>query len=838
MKIFIDGIEADTDASTSVRLSLSIAEITDPEKSRTGYSKPFVLPATPRNRQLIGGCGDVNSAEAFNGRKHTARIEQDGCVIMDGTLYIAAYTDNGDGGGEYSAAIIGPGKEWVNKAAVTPLRKLELGFEEVISAATIVQSWSWDKPVRFLPVQRDSFAIENYNSHLFPPVKILSFEDYHPFIHIRTMIEAVFRSAGYAIESEFMRGGLFDSLYMSGNYPRKSIEGDKSKMDFLAGRFDDRSATANSTGKVYADPVTSLNTVGNIVETANPREESEGRVLENVFSKNDCFTKIGNRIAFVPTHGAVVGFEFKIHYTADYYMLDRDELKTFNKLYLWSGQEHDYKIVNSNTDRRNDFRTGKTFMVIIFGHRDGDSYQFRYDELANEQVDPDNPQPGEVTPRILTTFSTRTATITATGSKPVANPSIWIKEQGSSTYVAYESDWALYDGYVQERGETEVEITVRSSPERILPSQPKFFDQIYFGGAEPGMKFTLGRNTTLRPLFAGYPCEGSTVRFEDVAAHEASCLDLINAVRHMFNLAFFTDSLEKRVRIEPKTEFYKTDTIIDWSGKMDLSKPIRISEAGSGLPQTYTMRYQTGDGAVSRWNRQNGQRFGSHSWKIANILAKEGEKVNENPLFTASINVTGAFPDAPAASLVQAGDRETDTMQDVEELNFPAKVVRYMGMSQLPPSQKWGWPWYQGSYPSLVFHSAGTSAGNGVSTRSDGTDASMATGVTAGKSAGNGQDGSGGGFTMCFEDRDSAEGLHRFYDKTFDTYGNGKKVEVYISLSPHEIEPLVYPNSLGHDFSALYRLVINGENALYRLEQVCDYDPEEPSTKCIFIKEA
>ncbi len=823
MKLFINEIEADISITSPIKITLCISEITDPEKGRTGYSLPFVIPATAINRNILGHCAEPTSTETFNQKQYSARIEQNGSVIINGELYVMSYTEYSDGSGEYSVAIIGPGKEWVRKAAATPFREIEIDFEETITPTMIGQSWTWNKPVRFLPVERDSFAVENNNSHLFPPVKILSFEDYHPFLHVRTIFEAIFAAAGYGIQSEFMNSSMFNSLYMSGNYPRKSIDGDKSKMDFLAGRFTDATATANSSGKVYADPITNLNTIGNIVQTANPREENNGIVLENVFAKNDCFTKIGDRIAFVPTNSVVVGFEFKIHYTADYHMISRDELKTFNELYLWSGQSRNYKVMNTNKDRREEFTTGKTFMVIVFDHTDGDSYQFRYDELLNDQVDPENPGEGEVTTRTFTSFSTRTKSITITGSKPVTNPQIWIKTQESSSYVLCEKDWALYDGHVTENGEIEVEITVRSSPERIIPSDPKYFDQIYFGGADPGMKFTLGKSTTIRPLFAGYPCEGSTVKFEDVAAHETSALDFVNAIRHMFNLTFVTDNLKKKVYVEPQKDFYCPEPIIDWSNRIDLSKPICVGEPGDGLSQIYTMRYQSGDGAVSRWNRQNSERFGSYSWNIQSRFAKDGESVFENPLFTASLSVAGNFPDAPAAILTQAGDRETDITQDVEELNFPPKIVRYLGMAELPTSQKWGWPSYGTNYPFLAFHHDGDSADiTGVDSNIDQNE--LQTDMT-------------NGFSLCFEDRESTTGLHKFYDRIFETYDNSKKVEAYINIKPEEVESLLCPNSLGRDFRALYRLVIDGENALYRLEELCDYNPSEPSAKCVFIKE-
>ena len=823
MKLFVNGTEADISIASTIKITLCVAEITDPEKGYTGYSLPFVIPASSINRTILGHCAEPTATETFNQKQYSARIEQDGCVIMSGDLYVMSYTENTNGYGEYSVAIIGPGKEWVRKAAETSFRSIQIDFEETITSTMIGQSWTWNKPVRFLPVERDSFAVQNNNSHLFPPVKILSFEDYHPFLHVRTIFEAIFAAAGYSIESEFINSTLFNSLYMSGNYPRKSIDGDKSKMDFLAGRFTDATATANSSGKVYADPITNLNTVGNIVQTANPREENNGIVLENVFAKNDCFTKIGDRIAFVPTHSVVVGFEFKIHYTANYYMISRDELKTFNEIYLWSGQVRSYKVMNTNKDRREEFSTGKTFTAIVFDHTDGDSYQFRYDELLNDQVDPENPGEGEVTTRTFTSFSSRTKSITITGSKPVTNPQIWIKTQESASYVLCEKDWALYDGHVSENGEVEVEITLRSSPERVMPSDPKYFDQIYFGGANPGMNFTLGKSTTIRPIFAGYPCEGSTVKFENVAAHEATALDFINAIRHMFNLTFVTDNLKKKVYVEPQKNFYRKSPIVDWSNKIDISKPISVSEPGSGLSQIYTMSYQTGDGAVTRWNRQNSEQFASYSWNIISRFAKNGEKISENPLFTASISVSGDFPDAPDALLTQAGNRESDITQDVEELNFPPKIVRYLGMAELPDSQKWGWPSYGTNYPFLAFHHTGENT--------------SITGVDDNNNPNELQNDMTNGFSLCFDDRDDNEGLHRFYDKVFETYDKSKKVTAYICIKPEEIEALVNINSLARDFRALYRLSINGENALYRLEQVCDYDPTMPSAKCIFIKE-
>ena len=45
----------------------------------------------------------------------------------------------------------------------------------------------------------------------------------------------------------------------------------------------------------------------------------------------------------------------------------------------------------------------------------------------------------------------------------VTAPVLLCKAAGSTTYTTYTGDWALYDGYIGETGQTEVEMTVRTN---------------------------------------------------------------------------------------------------------------------------------------------------------------------------------------------------------------------------------------------------------------------------------------------------------------------------------------------------------------------------------------
>ena len=74
-----------------------------------------------------------------------------------------------------------------------------------------------------------------------------------------------------------------------------------------------------------------------------------------------------------------------------------------------------------------------------------------------------------------------------------------------------------------------------------------------------------------------------------------------------------------------------------------------------------------------------------------------------------------------------------------------------------------------------------------------------------------------------------------YWQKRVDALNNAKRITLHLHLSPDEVEAIAFPNSTGHDFRALYRLRLEGEEVLGRLEEVGDYNPMTSSTKCVFV---
>ncbi len=790
MKLYIDNLPVDIDSSTAVSISLSITTITDPQKGRTGYTRSIRIPMTPLNDSVLRYAAEIHGRDRFNAAEHTGRIEHEGAVMIEGPLYLSRCERSG-GRGYYEVHIIGASKEWARRAASRSLRTTGIDYSKTLTGPNIMTSWTGSTPVRFLPVMREKPTYDYSSGNVIPAMKVLSCDDYHPFIHAATLLRAIFAESGYTVESNFVDGEMFSSLYISGNYPIRDVSVQKANMDFFARRFAPRSAIANSSGRVYADPYRVAYTVGNIVDTADPMQVSGGVSYDDVFTNGGCFRMDDDRVAFIPASAVSVGFQYHIKYTTDYYMKSRTELTGFNRIYLGEDSTRTFKLVNSYPDRRTSFRPARKYALIVFDHLAGRQYQLRYSAETST---------GGITTESLAAVSTRFSTVTVATTLPVSNPVLYYRTSSTGSWNLYAGDWALYDGFVTETGTTDVELTVRTPPESVTPSKPKFFDQIYFGGANTGMAITISDKVWVRPVFYAQPTEGSTVTFADVAAHSATQMDFINAMRQMFNLCFHTDNRARRVRIEPRDDFYSDSRIVDWTRRIDLDKPVTVEELGGDLAQTMVWCYRSGDGAVTRYNQSAGDKMGYWSARVENTAAADSISVWENPMFTCTLNAANVYVGAPSASLIQTGDTSAETLDRTEDLNFEPKIVRYEGMKPLSVNELWGWPSDASAYPKLAFHAPDK------------------------------------GYTLCFEDRDGCAGLHSRYDRDIRLWNNSRRVTLWLDLDPVDVESLSFPTGTGPDFNSIFRLDLDGEQGYYTLEEVCNYNPSAASTKCIFIK--
>ena len=127
----------------------------------------------------------------------------------------------------------------------------------------------------------------------------------------------------------------------------------------------------------------------------------------------------------------------------------------------------------------------------------------------------------------------------------------------------------------------------------------------------------------------------------------------------------------------------------------------------------------------------------------------------------------------------------------------------YTGLHDLPAGERWGYPLNEARYPLAAFHFTG--------------------------------DAETEGFTLCFEDRDEQEGLHRFYDARVAAEDDRQQLTLRLRIAPDEFAALFRFTSEAHpSIRSCFRFRFAGGTSLFTLRAVTAYDPREGTAHCIF----
>ncbi len=780
LRLYIDNQQADLGQESAVEVSLTTASMTSMEWGRVTYVKDVVIPLTPRNQSLMGDAHHPLTARMFNNARHRVRVECGGSVVAEGDLFLTASRMGAEG--YYKFDIVGSEREWVF-ASQAPLADLGVNFSHYLTAQTIRDSWSAvGAKVRFLPVERGLWQA------LPTDKRALSLVNYHPFLHLHSVVEAIFDQAGYKVVSKFLGSDWFRRLYMSGRWQEHYKAAEQfERNNFVAVRSAASGVQqADFAGRVAATPLANYNTVGNIVDST---DKELGGVNENgTFGLDE-----QGRICFAPTEEVGVAFECRLHYTTQTRILSRTELQGFGTIHF----DPDNEVVLSFPNRYEDRRTGplngsQNYSLLIFQPQEGTVYRL----WATKQG-------SSVQQELLVTRDRYSQVVLERGEVYTNLRLVVVDSSGRVEDVA--GDWALYDGYVEEFNVDVVDHTFITKPEVVRAGEVRLFDTFYLGGAVQGMTVEVLAGCYIRPIFLDMPREGSLLGWSDVAAFEESQYDLLVSLKNLFDLQFYTDTREKVVYIEPRKDFY-TNKLVDWSGRMGKKGEIEVSEIGSEATRRIRVAYAKGDKLVEELAELEGVPFGSWTARVDNIYAPNRVTDFEARMFTPSLVASGLLPQAPSAEMVDvSGAVSPQGERGVAQLNFATKLVYYDGLVALPAGEKWGWPAESsgaGEYPRALFF-----------------------GRTAG-----GED-----ISLLVEDRDGVAGLNRYWKHRLAQLNQARRIELNIEIFPDEVEGMVMPNSSERDLRALYKLTIEGEELLCRLEGVHRYNPANATTRCTFV---
>lgn len=779
MRLTIDAYVCDIGEEPTIPISFNADSLSKTLKASVAQNLKITLPPTKANILALGYPQNLNAVRRFNEQRHAAKITKGGASLFSGDVKLLKVSSQG-----YVVEIKSDRMGWVKSAITAKFDEIPIEYAARLTPQTVKDSWTNELPVKFLPIHRDQYPQQNSSSDLLTAEQILTVGDYHPFLHIKTIIEKIL--AGYSVESCFMESEIFKSLYMSGAFASKNSGALDQRMGFRARRLTTKAATADIYGRVYATPYGGSSVLGNLVETATPHSVDEDNLpLTDVWNNGNCFGIEDLKIIFRPTTNVTTAFEYYLKYTTDHYIESRTKLRGFDSINLGAGSDCSFDLTNRYVDKKGAISTNFQYRIIVFNHTAGSQYRLTYTKGNIHNVE-------------WKLFSSRSILVTSDVTNACSNPKLYIKNGDS--WALYNNDWALYNGYIGERGETTVELRVKSAPEALAPTSPRWFNTIYFHGADAGMELTLHKECSIQPVFTSNPGFGSSISFSDIAQHQIYQIDVIEAMRQMFNLRIQTDEETKTVYIEPYDDFYDHQKLFDYTSKIDFSQNIEIADLALGIHEVREWKYRGSDGNVDRLNISLESPFGEWTTTANSYATKEGKEVNMNQLFCPTINGDDLYSNAPSAQIMKVGNR--DIIETSDEVS--PRIVRYCGIQPLPSDELWGHPSSKAEYPLAAFHLL--------------ADANQA------------------GFTLCFEDRDGLTGLHSYYDNQIAQEVNRQKITLHLHLEPYEMESLLTCGTASPDIQSIFKFVIENQTIYCHLHSIDDYNPKETTLKCSFIR--
>ena len=191
MKLYIDNQLCLTDTATATpKIRFDASDLRSFDALRVGQRHRLSIPICRQNRQIIGYDDRIHDASSFNDTDHKARIEFDGVTLIEGTVLLVGVECNPEGD-RYTIEIISGAHEWARTASLRQIDQVGIDFSATFNTPTITDSWREDRIVRLLPVLRDRYSDSRSEVELLPVQQIPSLTDFHPFVSVPKMIEAI-----------------------------------------------------------------------------------------------------------------------------------------------------------------------------------------------------------------------------------------------------------------------------------------------------------------------------------------------------------------------------------------------------------------------------------------------------------------------------------------------------------------------------------------------------------------------------------------------------------------------------------------------------------------------
>ena len=810
VELKIDGHKVDMNQKGNIAATHSIADIEEPDSTAAGYTKSVEVPLMS-NMRVFRFINELYSKEQFNNELHKAEYIVDGNTVMSGIAQIDKITYKfGSGhklvGGSFHVSVIGAAFDWITNAK-KQLNEIKGGETVKYNMENVYRNSIREEEslIKFFPVDRGAFWEENYNGDLVPRKK-LDIRDYHPFFNVWETLCLIF--SGYSVKSSME--DFLKKLYCSGYMPvNEDLSYIKEDNDFFIG-----TSAVEDEAKLLG-----------FINASRPT------IYDNIFDSwtdgdyhndNGVISRLDPMIPqpqFTPTETAVVRMNMNLQYQTDIFngiigtpgqgVSDRTFLlKTPGECLFVDtvtlkigGFEETIKLTLDQCVEAQEGRQGDRSYIRIPTSTEDKTYVV-YFEYVDWQI------AGEII--ALTDTYTHIGKHKAGGQGGnwyvVDVPKKW-----SCTFPGIDMknplDIAEFFYFPIENGKVTFQLNnimqnaylLNKGEQYVIRTEFTNSKEYYFEGDKKQVRLWIGPETNIKPEFPNVIAQDYDVSIATIGG-TGSQLDFLASIRQLFNLMYYTNPLSKEIFVEPRTRFYNMDRaeIVDWREKIDYAKEIVVEELGGDIGKSIKFSYADGNEVVQYYNWKNGTELGAYTTPLLNKTSDDTTEI-VNTMFSPFIlrNVSSIGMTIP-----QEERESTQNQINDIELEMTPIIGCFDGLSNRIAGEDVA---QYSRYPQLVFQDVA-------------------------KNINLGYEDIGGNSIV--------RGLRQFYEDNISAYNHGRRITMYLKLTPRDVEAIQFPNSQMQDFRAVYLLNFDGEDVPCLLEQIADYNPATgASTKCVFISD-
>ena len=227
VEVRIEGRRLDVFEGFDFSFNYGVADIRNPEKRSTEYSKTIKCPATKNNDELFGHIYDVNISNDYDAntsnisvnfnpnKKAEARVISDGVEVMAGVVQLRKVIQKGHA---YTYEVVFIGK-LLNIFSILGDKELN-GLDEdgnpyidfsdlnhVYNYTNITDSWNFNRDYVY-PLIDWAYSFD-YNPS---GQRIYRVNSFRPFIKLKSVVDRIFDFAEFTYTSSFFDSSLFDRL--------------------------------------------------------------------------------------------------------------------------------------------------------------------------------------------------------------------------------------------------------------------------------------------------------------------------------------------------------------------------------------------------------------------------------------------------------------------------------------------------------------------------------------------------------------------------------------------------------------------------------------------------